>query len=55
MGDERDYRVCDLCGEVMPLEDAFAYLEERMLVCRSCTTATFWSDLSDTSLRESDR
>jgi hypothetical protein len=40
---ERQYRICDFCGEIMLLEDVFVYAEERMLVCRSCSTAEFWS------------
>jgi hypothetical protein len=40
---ERDYRVCDFCGEIVLLEDVFAYADERMLVCRSCSTAEVWS------------
>jgi hypothetical protein len=37
------YLVCDLCGEIMLIDDAFAFAEERMLVCRTCTTAQFWT------------
>ncbi|MEY2566596.1 MAG: hypothetical protein QOE35_1125 [Actinomycetota bacterium] len=40
--DERPYLVCDLCGEIMILDDVFAYADERMLVCRGCDTAEFW-------------
>lgn len=41
--DERPYLVCDLCGEIMLLDDVFAYADERMVVCRTCDTAQVWS------------
>ena len=40
---ERQYRVCQMCGEILPLDTVFAYGHERMLVCRVCTTAELWS------------
>jgi len=41
--DEREYLVCDLCGGIVLLETAFAYADERMLVCPTCTSAEFWT------------
>jgi formylmethanofuran dehydrogenase subunit E len=41
--DDRQYLVCDLCGELVLLDDVFAYADERMLVCRTCTTAEVWT------------
>ena len=41
--EDRDYLVCGLCGEIVLMEDVFAYRDERMLVCRSCTSAVYWS------------
>jgi hypothetical protein len=40
--DGQPYIVCDLCGEIILLDSVFAYADERMLVCRTCTTAQFW-------------
>ncbi len=44
---DRRYRVCQTCGEVLPLDTVFAYGDERMLVCRVCTTAEVWSAFAD--------
>jgi hypothetical protein len=41
--DERHYIICEFCGEIVLMDDVFAFAEERMLVCRSCTTAQVWS------------
>lgn len=49
MDDKRRYRVCHLCAEVVPLDAVFAYADERMLVCRVCTTPVIWSALSEPS------
>jgi hypothetical protein len=45
--DERRYRVCQMCGEILPLDTVFAFADERMLVCRVCTTAQVWSALAE--------
>jgi len=52
--DDRRYRVCQMCGEVLPLDTVFAYGDERMLVCRVCTTAELWSAFAEFS-EDSDR
>ena len=38
-----------MCDEVLPLDTAFAYGHERMLVCRVCTTAELWSAFAEAS------
>ena len=47
--DDRRYRVCEMCDEVLPLDTVFAYGDERMLICRVCTTAQIWSAYADVS------
>jgi hypothetical protein len=41
--DRRPYLVCQLCEEIVLLDDVFALADERMLVCRSCDTAEIWT------------
>jgi RNA polymerase subunit RPABC4/transcription elongation factor Spt4 len=45
--DDRRYRVCEMCGEILPMDTVFAFADERMLVCRVCTTAQRWSALAE--------